>query len=327
MKRMTCLILILLSVLVVSCSQFSRDRSSMRKNSMRSLTISESYAFIDEKTGIKTNTPKEVEVYSKEYADSVINEGYEMYYLERASWISTDILTAKYKSFDKIEGYSGYVTYKEDNRIISVYKKTTNGISMIFATFTFNYPTDETGVIENYQLREMNSTENHLFKFREEATTMLSKIPYYSIPSDCGINFVYLPIKRGLRMYALTASHKSNQIPFGNDIYFEFDTINKCTLAFGVHRELSADTGVVFPMYSPVENEIQSDGTAKSVAHIHYASVPIAVTPSDICNFLLYGKSDYFFVISRETVSVFNSKNRKECMILPASAFKELEKK
>ena len=63
-------------------------------------------------------------------ADSTLAEGYEMFYLERASWISTDLVIEYYNDLMQNNNFYGYITYRQNDSIKSIYLKKIDNVHL-----------------------------------------------------------------------------------------------------------------------------------------------------------------------------------------------------
>lgn len=300
MKLFTCLLIVLISVSIFSCKH-QTGKNKVNKQ------LSNPTDFV------KINT------------DSIVKEGYELYYLERASWVSTDLFQEKYVDFKNIRGYNGYITYRDGENIISTYWKIIDEENKIFETYKFNSHSDSSSVIIDNSVRVPNKIEKYLFYCRNKMSKIIidTNIPFQT-PDGCNFSFVYLRDSNLIRIVVLTGPKEPNIIPFGNDFEFKFDYSGKFLEGRPIHGAMiNPDKPVKCPSYEPVTQSIDKDGKYDLCKHDHFASVPKFMTSTDICNFLLYGKGDYFAVFSKDYFSLFTKNDSPGLSIWTNEYFKE----
>lgn len=287
------LVLVLISLVFISCTQTKLERAPIKKRI----------------------TEKEV-VFN---TDSIVKEGYELYYLEKASWISTDMLIRKYEDIKKIKGYAGYVTYRDGDRILSTYWKESEGDTNLLVEYIFNSKSNINSVTVSDSVRGLNDYERILFKCYEFASRTITTGPIFAIPKGYNYNFVFLKDSANIRIIVLTGTNKTDTIPFGNDYEFLFDLSGKPLKMESVHPVMSNGKKPK-PSLDPVKI---SNKKSDVCFHMHLYARPICITSTDICNFLLYGKSEYFSVFSKNYVSIFTPYQPDKLMISPNAIMKK----
>jgi hypothetical protein len=252
--------------------------------------------------------------------DDILSEGYELYYLEKASWISTDLILEKYKDFNRIDKFLGYITYRDSNKIISTYWKESEGKESIFSTFTFNDTSDKFSVIADYSLHSPNKKESLLFSCQKRIRNFVASDTNMRTPEGCSFNYVFLFSPDRIRILLLTGTKDPNLIPFGNDYDFSFDSSGTFLQGKTIHPKIT-NSKKHYPSFEPVNQEKDEKGDYKLCSHHHYGTKPICITSTDICNILLYGKSEYYSVYSREYVSLFTPNKPDKLTIFPMKFF------
>jgi hypothetical protein len=294
-----------LSILIISISFFSCTHQSQKN--------------ITDKKSLNSND------WEKINTDSIVKEGYELYHLERASWISTDLLKEKFSNIKYVKGFAGYITYHGTDNIISTYWKNINDENKIFITYKFNSNADSSSVSIDNSLREPNNAEKYFFSCRNRMLKLIiDSNKYFQAPEGCSFNFIFLKDKDRLRIIALTGPTEPGIVPFGNDFQFIFDHSGEFLYGGLIHSAMvNLDKPEKCPSYDPVKIEMDNDGNSKLCSHYHHASIPKFITSTDICNFLLYGKGDYFAVYSRDYVSLFTKNDSPKLGIWTNEYFKE----
>lgn len=206
--------------------------------------------------------------------DSIVNEGYQLYYSDRANWVATDLVFEKHD----MEELGRSVSWKPNDSIWAVLFFDKDEKNCVFESH-FNFYSNEYYSIDS--IRPISSEEMILL---ERKYTLIAKAV-----DKYGNNMMFAPESFGnpnidviqindqlTRVYFLQGTIQNNTIPFGNDYSVDFDE-NLEPVAFRkYHNSLIA---------CPTKSE---DGdNVKIVWHSHLKDNPF-ITPTDICNFLLY---------------------------------------
>lgn len=213
--------------------------------------------------------PKELQI----VLDSICTEGYNLYTAEYINWITTDSVLAHYDE-NSIGG--NIIWQPTDSTWKSVFLNSNNENCI----FELNYNIHNQSLTINYNMRPLTVAEQTL---RESRETMLRKalsqfrdsLRYNSNYGRPNIDFVQVNPKT-TRMYILQGVEYPNIIPFGNDYSIDFDNDGNITAFRRYHNSL-----IAIPT-------VDEDGKpTSSVVHSHLKNNPF-ITPTDICNFLLY---------------------------------------
>ena len=199
--------------------------------------------------------------------DSICTEGYNLYVAEYVNWVSSDSLLAHY-SVDEIGNNFIWQPTNDTWCVIFMDREQKNCI------FEYRYDMSSQEQTVSYDSRPISEIErgilekkNLMFKNAiEQYGDSLRYDPDYGRP-----NFDFVRIDTNTtRMYMLQGVERSGIIPFGNDCSIDFD--NDCNIkAFRrYHRS-----------FIPISNE------GETAFHSHLKDNPY-ITPTDICNFLLY---------------------------------------
>ena len=190
-----------------------------------------------------------------EALDSICIEGYNLYVAEYVNWVSSDSLLAHYR-VDEIGSSFIWQPTNDTWRVVFMDKEQKNCI------FEFRYDLNSKEQTVSYDSRPISVLKNAIEQYGDS----LRYNPDYGRP-----NFDFVRIDANTtRMYMLQGVERSGIIPFGNDFSFDFD--NECNVkAFRrYHRS-----------FIPISNE------GETAFHSHLKDNPY-ITPTDICNFLLY---------------------------------------
>ena len=209
--------------------------------------------------------------------DSIIAEGFQLYYSERANWIATDLL------FEKCDmaNVGGSVTYQPDANTwaVAFFDRDNENCVLEYRTSTIN---SEASVIDS--IRPISEEERALWhrnnSLIEKAISKYGDKMLFASKSFGSPNLDIIEINDHLiRMYFLQGTIKHNLIPFGNDYSIDFDE-NLEPIAFRkYHNSLIA---------IPTKDNGEE---VRMTVHSHLKDNPF-ITPTDICNFLLYRPAD-----------------------------------
>ena len=205
--------------------------------------------------------------------DSIIQEGYSLFFSERANWVATDLVFEKY-DMDKIG--SSISWQPNDTEWHVVFFDTDNENSLLECHLYIN----SNKIVAIDSVRPITNQEKELLQRKEtminEAFTEYGNDMTFAPQSFGNPNIDIVRINDKLtRVYFLQGTIKQNIIPFGNDYSVDFDE-NLTPIAFRrYHRSL-----IDCPTIDKGEEVIMT-------YHTHLPDNPY-ITPTDICNFLLY---------------------------------------
>ncbi|MBO4574041.1 MAG: hypothetical protein J5708_01780 [Bacteroidales bacterium] len=235
--------------------------------------------------------------------DSIVAEGYQLYYSERANWIATDLL------FEKCDmaNVGGSVTYQPDDNtwVVVFFDRNDENCVLEYRVSTLS---DEAYVFDS--IRPISEEERILWirnntlinkAIRKYGDKMQFASKLFGSP-----NLDIIEINDHLiRMYFLQGTIKHDLIPFGNDYSIDCDE-NLEPIAFRkYHNSLIA---------IPTKDNGEE---VRMTMHSHLPDNPF-ITPTDICNFLLYRSADMdsFSVLSIAYNCVFTfSLNRQQIFV------------
>lgn len=210
--------------------------------------------------------------------DSIVEEGYQLYYSERANWVATDLVFEKYQP----EQLGSSVSYQpdKDSWIVAFFDKNNENCLM---ECLFDNNSNQTAVIDS--IRPVTDTEKEMLQ--QKQTMLDAAIRKYGselsfAPESFGnpnIDIIRFSDKF-TRLYFLQGTIQPNMIPFGNDYSIDFDE-NLTPITFRrYHRSL---------IQCPTKGEHGEE--VRMIWHSHLKDNPF-ITPTDICNFLLYRPED-----------------------------------
>lgn len=205
--------------------------------------------------------------------DSIVAEGFQLYYSERANWVATDLM------FEKCDmaNVGGSVTYQPDDNtwVVVFFDRDDENCVLEYRVSTLS---DEAYVFDS--IRPISEEERILWI---RNNTLINKAigkygdkMQFASKSFGSPNLDIIEINDHLiRMYFLQGTIKHDLIPFGNDYSIDFDD-NLEPIAFRkYHNSL-----ISIPTKEGGEE-------VRMTVHSHLKDNPF-ITPTDICNFLLY---------------------------------------
>lgn len=227
----------------------------------------------------------------KKVAREILDESFFLYRHERASWLSTDLLTDSQKQLS-----SGYFTYEKSDTIKSVYfdKETKSAI------VKYNFRIVDSLNIELINFEEnkkLSDYELMLLTIRNHAHA-ISSVFYseFGIPQGINPNLIIKERPADFYVYSIPGTYIENLIPIGGDYWFTYTKLGKSLKFDFIHRNL-------IPFEGKGEEKIHGTG------HEHRKRANKYITPTDICTLLLYKNSiewDTHEVISKGFISTFN---------------------
>ena len=239
--------------------------------------------------------------------DSILTEGYKLYCYEKAAWIGTDMVVAHCKYMDDFEG-------------VIVYEATDGKLHCIaYDKFhlqcLFDYTHDENNTYSDVK-RPLTEYEAKLVDMRLKMKQKCLETNMINMMESMNTDLIPLP-NNCYRMYWLTGTTKENVVPMGNDYSFDFDENLNIIKKTKYHNSF-------IPTKWPEGKSVQT------VMHTHLEDNPY-MTPTDICNFLLYARDCYeikeFEVISPalECVHFFNGQTN-QILSVTIDALKRINK-
>ena len=218
--------------------------------------------------------------------DSIVNEGWQLYFSERVNWIASDLVLEKFY----MDAIGGSVTWKPNDSVWSAVFYDKDAKNCIFE-YRYNFVSNQEESIDvTRPISSLEQTEiNRKNRMIEQAVDKYADSLYFANQSFGSPNIDIVRINSKLtRLYFLQGTVKPDVIPFGNDYSIDFDENLKPVAFRKYHRSLIA-----------MQTKTEDGGKVKTIMHSHLKDNPF-ITPTDICNFLLYRPEDLdvFFVYS-----------------------------
>jgi hypothetical protein len=242
----------------------------------------------------------------------ILDEGKQLYRLERASWHGTDILMEMFPERASVPG--GQLSYfDEEGRAVNIFWHKGNP-SQIVWRLRFDDPS-HTFASEIDTLGGAASPEElGLINMIEDAKRMVreNKDDFFSFYQNTSLNFIPLVDGGRRNVFVITAPHSHGVVLLGNDYRLTYDKKNRLKKKEKLHNgliTLQARSG-------------EQDKPIEATMHSHVLSE--LITSTDICTLLLY--RDFVewrqhYVIGKEYVSVFNL-DTEDVATITTEAFK-----
>ncbi len=245
----------------------------------------------------KPGLPDEAELSA--ITDSILDEGLRLYFFEWLAWHSADSAMTYCPVMDKVNG-SGIVA--DSLGFTHIYTVDDNVV--------FSYIIDVTNESISWDntVRPMTDAERNARDERKRCIRLAIESYGDSLKASGNVNVDVIWVRPDLiRVYFLQSTTENNVIPIGNDYSVDISPDMK-PLAFRRYHHSYLEQ----PAY--VDGEKVVDG----LAHSHTPDNPY-ITPTDICNMMLYGRDLYglntYYVLStafkQSIIQIFTAANPK----------------
>lgn len=231
--------------------------------------------------------------------DSICAEGYKLYVADRFNWIASDSALAHYD----IEDFGANMIWQPSDTVWSAFFTDKEVMSCVYE-LRYNTATDEWKSLHSKRL--LSNTEQQLLKdksimYRNAFSLYGDSIRYNSEYGQPNIDIVRIN-DHTIRMYILQGCERPNIIPFGNDYSIDLDNNYNVTAFRRYHRS-----------FIPIPTVVKDGTPTQNATHSHLKDNPY-ITPTDICNFLLYrGSMTQTSVLSTALngIIIYNAENNK----------------
>lgn len=230
--------------------------------------------------------------------EEVIEEGYNLYFSEMASWLGTDILFSKFSNLkDQIGGYFSY----EENDIPRCIFVDRNENPKAILTIDFPNGFDTSKVVINTEIRQLSNYEKDLLLLRNKSAMIIQSDTLFKHYQNTNFNLIPIITQSVKKVFVLTAPQINGVVIIGNDYLLKFDNKNELIEKKPLHKNI-----LVY--------EFDQSTEASSSYHSHSESTGEIITSTDICTLLLYGGSakwEQHYVLSEKKVSIWNLKTKE----------------
>lgn len=216
--------------------------------------------------------------------DSICAEGYSLYIAERINWISTDSVL-KHCDVDNIGGSVIWQPTDSTWKAVFFDKKLKNCV------FEYCYYAHSGKHTISYNVRTVTEVERTQYDLKNKMlnnalSLYADSLRFNSNYGSPNLDFVRIDANT-IRMYILQGVERPNVIPFGNDYSIDFDNEGNVKAFRRYHQSLIA-----------IPTIDKSGNPVATTFHSHLKDNPY-ITPTDICNFLLYrGEMKQTYVLS-----------------------------
>jgi hypothetical protein len=218
-----------------------------------------------------------VEINLKGIADSIVQDGLQLYKLERIAWVSSDKINV-FRSNMLL--FNGYISYFAGDSIKTIYYYHDSFATKI--KFDATVYVKDSIIEKNVHVKRIDrlasEQEKLLIDLRDTIRIMMAESPSMSENKD-KVNPNINPIIKGDRLYfyALPGSFEQTAFYMGGDYIFEYKNDKKLISITPQHKGL-------IRLHTLENTEI------KASYHTHIADYSPFITATDICQAKLYGK-------------------------------------
>lgn len=207
-------------------------------------------------------------------ADSILQEGKNLYRLEKASWHGTDIFLSKYKDQENL---GGYFSYPDQNTTKCIFfSKGTQ--PKVIGSISFDSSCNLQNAITDLTQRDLTPEEKEIYKIRTGAINLLRNDTFYTRYPNISFNPIPVITNNERKVYVLSGSQQQGVAYFGNDYLIRFDQNNNVVSRKRLHKTL-------IPMAFGNNNDGQ---LIIGGVHTHLPENGDLITATDICTLLLY---------------------------------------
>ncbi|PCH69436.1 MAG: hypothetical protein COC01_01420 [Bacteroidetes bacterium] len=209
----------------------------------------------------------------QQISDSIINEGFELYRLEKARENAAVLIKNKLS----IENVFGLISYIENNAIITLVLSGNEKKPSI--KFKLSYDESFADPTTNINKNTLpTSFEKTLIKIRNKITKISSnKNGFITADPRVNLNMVFLWRGNKILVYLIPYDNNPVVISFGNDYLFTFNTKGKLLSKQKLHNNL---------IEVEAKLKIKEEEVVSSF-HTHGSQSSPYITPSDICILLM----------------------------------------
>jgi hypothetical protein len=246
--------------------------------------------------------------------EAILQEGLALYQSERSSWVATDLMLATTIDRNQI---GGYLTYFRGDSVCTIFwgrESTGQAGTPLVGSYIFPRQDVQAATSRFQRLGAFSPVEARLFGIRGAAlATINADHNEFLVPANTSLNLDLLDGPEGTRVYVLTGPEQGGVVPIGNDHLLTFNPAGKLKSAERLHSS-----------YLPLNWTAVKEKTIQGMMHSHLAAHPY-ITPTDICNVLLYRPAGctQHIVVGKDYVSIFDL-DKKQLAILTHKAYERI---
>jgi hypothetical protein len=197
-------------------------------------------------------------------AKSITDEAYKLFYLERASWVGTDIMLATFDK-DELANFSGYFSYKaDDNHYTCLFFSRDKEPKALF-TATFDTSFSEKTVKVSTEERDLTAQEKDILAVRNKTLELVQKDDLFVSYKNTNFNIIPMVDGKTRKAYVLTGTTEHGVVIFGNDYLVEYDDKLSAKSKKKLHQNIIT-----------INTEAPEDGSVAK-ASVHNHMVPTAI--------------------------------------------------
>jgi hypothetical protein len=227
-------------------------------------------------------------------AAAILREGHALYQLERAAWVSTDLLRTSHLPLAQV---TDYFSYARADSVCTLFVGGPAAAPVVLAEYRYPQQLIGPGTARAFGPRHLLPPERRLLGVRQQSLADLQHIPGLELPAGASFNPVLLPKGDQTWVYVLTAATRPGVVVLGNDYLLRYNAQGRLLARRKLHP------GPI-PLGTP-----PAGARVRTTLHAHGAAAGAYITPTDVCTLLLYrgqlpGASH--LVMSRKYVSIFS---------------------
>lgn len=229
--------------------------------------------------------------------DSICAEGYNLFVAERVNWVATDSALAHCDE----NNLRGNIIWQPNSGMWSAVFFDREQKNCLFELVYDTRTGEERCFYEPRPLSEQERAQWELkgTMFDNAIKSYGDSLRYNSDYGRPNVDFVRIDANT-IRMYILQGVERPNVIPFGNDYSIDFDNKGNTKAFRRYHRG-----------FLPMRTVDENGEKVAAIYHSHLKDSPY-ITPTDICNFLLYrGELEQVYILSTalDGYIIYNAKD------------------
>jgi hypothetical protein len=245
-------------------------------------------------------------------SQSILHEGLELYQLEQAAWLSTDLLEARHYPTQQI---NEYFSYASGDSIRTLFIGGRQSAPQVLTEFRSPRTHIRPATTRQLSGRELLAPEQALLAIRRRSLADLQHVAGAELPAHTAFNVVLLPKGPQVWVYVFTGATPGTTqrgvTLLGNDYLLHYKANGQLLTSKKLHPNL-------IPISRP-----QTKQPIQASLHLHKEGKMPFITPTDVCTLLLYQKQlpgRTHLVFSKKYVSIFSPADAK-LTILTRQAF------
>lgn len=227
--------------------------------------------------------------------DSILNEADLLYEIEKSKITAKKCIKNDLKQ--KIE-LKELITYKKNDTVNVI---GLNHVGLCFLKLSF-YKDYETPIRKNLIVRKLTQFEDSVKQHHHLLISKINKkFPEIDLSDEFSYSFAVIPGEEEIKVFKLTLTNSTDNIPFGNDFLYSFNFKNELIYSLSYYdfkpKYIKSKTELLILVYQP--------------------PIPF-IFPSDICKFKLFHNQDInkFSAYSRRNKQYFTYSLKNNSLIV-----------